>query len=472
MKTHHDRDRAPLIACAAALIAVLFPGMAKAQSVTFLYVAPTSAIRTAFGAAAVADTGFLTVGYAQVRLTAANEATFKTTAPANLGRTYDALKSGTPVRRRLDQILQISGGLVDLTVALVDDRTSISPNSQFADMPRGDGSLYVWPAAWVSPEGARYRGFMGLGTSAADSITNTEAGGWKSWEGTIMHECSHTQFVGEKTKWGSVNIVYGGDGNHWYSEILGEQELTFEEGLGTFFGLVDNPDWPRQALVPFFRNAGERYNIESWSVLAGNAEMWNSPHSERDDTPPASTPARPGLYAVRSYRWQNVPGFFVLFNENTSTAFHYYFWSHANGNRDSSFAMIRRSAAAMSQNRRRRNLAFAVNRLSLQLEDFAATPAGAAAKQAGTLTSSMFPYALLDVLTHFGMTDEKYKREDLVNYPDRNPKAATDYWARRAAVRQLVQADLSANPIRIDEAVRAVHDYFRTPDTILATGGP
>jgi hypothetical protein len=131
-----------------------------------------------------------------------------------------------------------------------------------------------------------------------------------------------------------------------------------------------------------------------------------------------------------------------------------------------------RSSSAMSQDRKKRNLAYAVNRLALQLEDFAATPAGAAAKSAGTLTSSMYPYALLDVLTHFGMSDADYKRELLTNYPDRKPKADTDYWPRRAAVKALVQADLAANPIRIEHAVQAVNDYFRDPATILATGGP
>ena len=465
--------RARTTACAiVAVLAGLLPGAAAAQSITFFYVAPTATVKAGFGAVAPADTGLFDVGYAHVRITAANEAKFKAAAPANLGKTFDALKAGTRLRNRVNQILRISGGLTDVTVALVDDRTGITAGSRFADMPRGDGVLYVWPAASVSARlgNGRYRGFIGLGTTAADSISSKWPGLWLAWEGTIQHEMSHTQFVNEKTKWGSVNIVYGGDGNHWISELLGEQELTFEEGLGTFFGLVDNPDWSRRALVPFWQNADGRYDLESWSVLAGTAELWNAPHTEVRQTPPTPPPTPGGEYAVRTYKWQDVPGFYIQFNENTSTAFHYFFWSFANANKDSAFAMIRRSASAMSQDRRKRYLSYAVNRLSLQLEDFAATPAGAAAKSAGTLTSSMFPYALLDVLTHFGMSDADFQRECRADNPDRTPKAFTDYWTRRAAVRALVQPHLTADPIRIQDAVQAVHDYFRTPDTILATG--
>ena len=472
MNAPHSMLRARALALAAlAALATLIPAWAEAQTITYHYVAPIAAIRAAFGSVSTADTGFYDVGYVHVRITSANVAKFKAAAPKNLVKTYEAFQTGTPLRKRLDQILKISGGIVDVTAALVDDRTNISANSSFADAPRNDGSLYVWPAAGVSGKLAngRYRGMIGLGTSAADTIVG-EPGGWKAWEGTICHEVSHTQMVNESTKWGSVNIVYGGDGGHWVSELIGEQELTFEEGLGTFFGLIDNPDWTRRALIPFFRNAGERYDLESWSVLAGTSEIWNAPHSESRQTPPTPPPTPGGQYAVRSYTWRNVPGFFVLFNENTSTAFHYFYWNHANGNRDSALDMILKEASTMSQHRRKRNLAYAVNRLSLQLEDFAATPAGATAKTNGTLTSSMYPFALLDVLTHFGMSEADYKREHRANNPDRSPKAFADYWSRRNAVKQLVDPHLTANPIRIEEAVRAVHDYFRAPATILATG--
>jgi hypothetical protein len=453
---------------AAALLAGLFPGTVRAQTVDFLYVAPKAALQAAFGAAAApGDTGFFDTGYAHVRITAANEATFRTAAHAHLRTTFDDLKAGTAFRRRIDEILQMSGGVTDVTVALVDDRTGISTAARLTPKKRRDGTRFVWPAASVRPATApRYRGFIGLGVAAADTISSRWPGNWKAWQSTIMHEFSHTQFVNEKMKWGAVNVVYGGDGGHWWEELLGEQDLTFEEGFGTFFGLIDNPEWWRRTLLPFFRNAGTRYLVESRSVLAGVPELWNAPHTEEERTPPDGT----GRYFIRKYKWSDVPGFYVLFNENNATAFHYFYYIHANSNRDSSYAMIRREGASMSRDRRKRVSAYAVNRLALQLEDFAATPDGATCKRAGTLTSSLFPFALLDVLTHFGMTDAKYKREHDAMYPDRVPKAYANYWARRAAIKALVQADLDANPVRIEEAVQKISDYCHRADTILATG--
>jgi hypothetical protein len=194
--------------------------------------------------------------------------------------------------------------------------------------------------------------------------------------------------------------------------------------------------------------------------------MWNAPHTEEVSPPPDSV----GSYSVRTYKWKDVPGYYILFNEYTSTAFHYLFYSNANGNRDSSYAMIRRSAGAMSQDRRKRYLTYDVNRLALQLEDFAATPNGAASKSAGTLTSSLFPFALLDVLTHFGMSDAEYRRSYDINYPDRNPKAYDLYWARRDGFKTMVQADLDADPIRIEEAVQKISDYCHRPEMIVGTG--
>ena len=461
----HVRVRAAIFVTA---VSALSPGLGRAQTIDFLYVAPKAALQAAFGAgAAPGDTGYFDTGYAHVVVNAANEATFKATAPQNLRTTFDDLKAGTPLRRRLDEILAMSGGVSDVTVALVDDQTGISKRARFAPKKRNDGSRYVWPAARVGPAGAgRYRGFIGLGTSAAAYISGSWPGGWKAWQGTIMHEFSHTQFVNEKIKWGAVNIVYGGDGGHWWEELLGEQELTFEEGFGTFFGLLDNATWWQQSFLPFFKNANERYLLESRSVLAGTAELWNAPHTQEERTPPDSV----GQYFIRKYKWKDVPGRYVLFNENNSTAFHYFFYVSANNNRDSSYVMIRREGGSMSRDRRKRNSTYAVNRLALQLEDFAATPDGATAKAAGNLTSSLFPFALLDALTHFGMTDAEYKRDYDVNYPDRNPKAYALYWARRDGFKTMVQADLDANPIRIEEAVRKISDYCRRPDLILATG--
>jgi len=454
-----------ILGLTAAVIWLLANGAISAQTLQFIFVAPTTAINSGFGAAG-AFTG-LPPGYSGVQVTAANQAAFNTAASPNVLRTYNQLQAGTALRNRVNQVLQISGGKVDVTFYLVDDRTGLAGGAGFFAPATAGGVTYVWPAASVSPSaGGRYWGQMGLGERASTQIQGWP-GGWMAWEGTILHESLHTQFVGEKTKWGSINIVYGGDAGHWTSELLGEQELPFEEGLGTYFGSLHNNPAGINDITTFFRRADERYDIESRSVLAGDATVWNAPHTQDERPVPATLPPG-GRYFVRHYRWRDVPGFYLLFTESTSTAFHLFFWQRVNGSPDQAFGFINDSSRAMWQERRKRYLTYAVNRLSLQLEQFAATAQGAAAKSAGTLTSSMFPFALLDILTHYGMSESDYKADYNRKNPDRNPRAFTEYWGRRQPVRDLVQAHLNASPVRIDEAIAEAHRYFRQADTILA----
>jgi hypothetical protein len=246
-----------------------------------------------------------------------------------------------------------------------------------------------------------------------------------------------------------------------------------EEGLGNFYGLLDNPAWAQRQVVEFFRDPSERYWLDSRSLLSGRPEVWDAPHVETINNDPKRFPKllekKTGTYIYRQYKWADVPGFYVLFNETSSTAFHYFFWKHAVGNRDTALAMIRRSEVPMTRNVRNKFLAFSVNRLALDLEDLASRPDGQALRKDGKLTSSLYPYALLDLITHFGMTEEKYKQELTKVNPDRQPRAFKEYWGRRDAIRQLVTANLSANPIQIEEAAKAIHDYCRRDDAILAS---
>ena len=457
-------------AAAIALLLLLAPAAGSAQTVRMIFVGPADSMVNAFGDANVF--GGYADGYRGVILTPENLAQFQRAAPPNLVNTNRLLQPGTTLRRRIDQVLQISGSVVDVDVLLADDRTGFSGNTGTFVTATRNNQKYVWPAASVHPKGDgsdRYQGIIRLGETASVVIQGWP-GGWLAWEGTILHESLHTQFVGEKTKWGSIAITYGGDETHWTSELLGDQELPFEEGLGTFYGLTQNAAGIN-AELQFLGRTDHRYALESRSVLAGDANLRSAPHREEERPIPPNLP-QTGRYLISFYRWQDVPAFYLLFSESTSTAYHLLFWKYANRNPEQALGMINASARAMWQDRKHRYPMYAVNRLSLQLEDFAATPQGQTAKTARTLTSSMFPFALLDVLTHFGMTEAEYKQEYDREYPDRNPQAYTQYWARRQAVRSLVQAHLAANPIRMDQAVAAINAYFQAPDTILATAAP
>jgi hypothetical protein len=439
---------------------------ARAQTVSYFYVAPTPSMAAFPGAVG----GSLATGYSAVVVTAANQAAVVAALPPGLRQTWNALQAAQPARQRVDRLLRLNGGITDIVYALVDDRSGLPAGQApfFATASIG-GKLAAWPVAHVSPASAgRYRGYVRLGELACQSF-QAGAGGWRNWEAVILHETSHTQMLGDATRWGAISITYGGDDGHYVSELLGDQELPFDEGIGTFFGLVHNDPTALDNLERLFSRTDERYLVESRSVLAGTAAVWNAPHTEEArDLAELSDPAeRTGTYLWRRYRWKDVPGFYLLFAESTTTALHAAFWKHVNGNRADALTMVEASLRDATRDRRKRFPLYSANRLALQQEAFAATPAGRAARSAGRLTSSMYPFALADLVTHFGMTEDQYKGEYARHYPDREPLAFAQYWAHRARVQAVAQPFLSATPMRWSEAVAAVHGYFQQAGTIL-----
>jgi hypothetical protein len=443
---------------------------AAAQQLRLWYVAPTATTVNAFGAANVS--GAVADGYREVSLTAARLPAFQKVASANVRRTYDALQAGTALRRRLDRVLQISGGIVDVEVLLVDDATGFTGAVNMSTTTDAGGLVHSWPSAsYATDQGnGRWLSTIALGDWASTDIQQ-RPGGWLAWESTMLHEMFHTQMLGSSTRWPRLDIAYGGDAKHWRSELLGDQEVPWEEGMGTYFGATHNDPAGLQDIMDFFGATDVRYLLESRSVLAGTSEIWNAPHTEEKRPVPANLP-QVGSYLVRSYKWQDVPGQIVLFSESTSTAFHLLFWKYANGNRDQAFEMIFNVAHDVFKDRRQRFLACSVVRLALQLEDRAATPEGAAAKTAGTLTSSVYPFALLDLLTHFGMDRAAFEREVRSQNPSRLPRAYAEYWNHRDAIKKLVAGDLAANPMRVENAAIAIHRYCQQAATILTTDRP
>ena len=142
----------------------------------------------------------------------------------------------------------------------------------------------------------------------------------------------------------------------------------------------------------------------------------------------------------------------------------YYYWLNANANRDVTLGFIRGAASSMwrLEDTLKRFPTYVVNRLALRMEDYNANAGRADASR----TSSMLPFALLDLVMHFSYTDAQYRADYSRNYPDRHPRAFTEYFNHRAAIRQLVQADITAQPIRFAEAVRRIKEYCMQPTTI------
>jgi hypothetical protein len=486
--------------------ALLVPAFASAQNIRVFYFAPTATMNTTFGAA---NTNGLTrtdsngnviptlPGYRYVMLTAANRTKFNGIAAPNMKATYDSLvNSNSRLRRKLNQVLSISGNKVrTLEMMLVDDRTGLpgaDPNGIFCL-----DSGIIWPCAdnWQDEHSIWYTGRVRVGEQSALIDVNTPSGGgFARFEATLIHEVSHTQFLSDTSgvnKWGKhgIDISYGGDQGHWFEELQADEQQAMDEGLASFWGLAHNPPMADE-LSDFLNKKTSKFLLGSHSFLTGIPEMWNSTHAVEYSGPAsgaqfqngnAITLTSPNLqpgsgYELRTYKWLDVPGQFVLYNEMMSESYFYLYHRYAYANQDTAYAKLIRAARVLSTpNQRLRYPAHVANILANSMEAYArAHPADT------SLVSSMFPLALYDLLGHFGRTDDDLQREFRINSATYTPmtpvpKAQQEYYKRRAAVKALVCPYLSGNAtcreqgnnIDIQGAVLAMRNYFHDPSTIL-----
>jgi hypothetical protein len=467
------------IAAAALVMSTMaVPAAAQQPTVTFSFVAPAATMTANFDQKLIRGGGGYADGYRSVTINAATLATFRKVATAsapNMLKTFDELQPGRPLRAKLDRMLQLSqGAVVTVSVMLVDDATGVVNATGWGTWTDpADNRTYVLPVGGNGPlVGSRHVGAIIVGEHWAKlQIDNTQVFGWAYWEAVILHEALHTQCTGLSTKWGNVRITYGLDEQHMITEFLGAQDKAFEEGLGSFYGFAHFQPKGLAATNTFFSLTDGRYDFYDGSIPASWNDLRQAVTKTEPVTPipkPVST-AQPARTSYTRYlvAWLRAPGFYLLFNEWTTTGVMMYFHSRTNNDPAQAFGMIEEMSKLIVPDVRRRDLAFASNHLALQLEAFAKTAPGQAKAAAGTLTSSMFAVALVDLLTHFGMTEDEFKLE----YTRANlaPKslAIAEYWKHRAAIRALVDADIKATPIRIEKAVDAIHKYFQARPTIL-----
>ena len=424
-------------------------------TIKFFFVAPTNTISTNFGTPV--NTALCPAGHGVIEVTSATSAKFLTVAPPRVKYVYEQLQSGRPLRQKVEKVLKISDNTISLQYYLMDDRNGFSETGTtgiflavpFKTSNGYDGKKHVWP---TGGSGGRIR----LGEYQMDKDQANRSGGVSAIDELVLHETTHTQFTGEWSKWDGY-VTYGADESHYGNELQGDREAAFNEGIATFYGYTLNPAGIT-SMNNFHARGDARYFIEAQSVLAGEKELY---------TITGRTAGKVGTSNVYKYTWLQLPGFYVPFSEETSVAYFSHFWLNVNGNKDQALDMIISASNAMYTDRKKRFLDYSANRLALQMEAFAATPAGQTAKTNGTLTSSLYAFALLDLLTHFGMTDAEFKEDYERKYPDKNPKAYTSYWTHRPAIKQLVQAEIASSPIQFTAAVKKIHDYCKLPANII-----
>lgn len=484
------------------------------QRIRVFFFAPTATIQANFtGPSAAYIRPSLCVGqptgYSYVFLDGVTAGQFRASAPPRIRATYDSLTTVTSLmRKRIDQLRSLSNGLVDtVEVNLYDDRTGM-PVADSCICDNMFGAIRgVWPCADNDRNATTgvYYGNLMLGELSANHIIANFPGGYWAWNETVVHEFSHTQFANEyntagrkiRNKWGvgGIGISYGGDAGHWGDELMADQQMALDEGLATFWGLESNRVG-RDSLIAFLNSKDFRLALGSHSFLTGTPAMWNAPHdvfatglipaNRRFPLPNGNfiTLVSPHIqtgarYELRRYKWLNVPGEYVFYNEQMFQGFALLYHEFAYEKKDTAFTKILMAAKKLTPPRERlRYPATLANELANLMELYANTARGRAEETAGTLVSSMFAYAVFDIITHFGMSENDLKREFTINMstyvPIAVPKAFNAYWAERNAIRQLVCPHLGGSNcvagtgnIDVIRAVTEARNYLRNASKIL-----
>jgi hypothetical protein len=495
------------------MLSLFTTGKLVAQTtVRMFYFAPTNIIIPNFtGSSAyiyVDSCANQPTGYSYVLLDSRTVGAFRRIAPPRIKATFDSLtNTGSTLRREIRKLNTLSHGMITRTeISLFDDRTGLNACDTCRGFNPGNGPRALEIQGGVgSNVGVLFMGELGAEKIISDSQSN-----YWAWDKAVIHFFSLTQFAAENgsyTKWGPGKHVYsfGGDLNDWNQELLADQQVPVYFGLSSFWSLYRNAA-DKDSLIRFLNNAGYRFWLGNLSYLNGIREMWDSPHQVIGTVPipdPDGNKQRivhitlpggsaeevrlqwPGIrtgeeYQLRSYKWLDVPGNYVFYNVYMFEGFMLMFHEYAFNNRIVAFNMIFNAASAMTPfDQRLRYPAFVANQLATSMESYARTDAGRREQSAGTLTSSMFVYALYDIMTHFGMSEENMRTEILRNgdYIPLNPQplALANYWALREAVRQLACPYLGGNlcqsgstgTIDIRRAVEVVRDYFRNDSRIL-----
>jgi hypothetical protein len=364
---------------------------AAAQPLKFYFVAPQNVITSNFHVPL--DSTWCPARYARVEITAANAALFNTIAPRYIKHVYTQLQPGTALRANINKVFQNSQGVIRrVEYWLTDDQTSFTtstanPGGWFIAYP-ANNPKYVWPGAGNYIEaGNNHVGIVGLGEHQLATDQSQRTGGMSAVDEVVLHESSHTQFLAA-SKWEGVGgnaITYGADGQHYSrGELLGDQEGALNEGLATFYGFIMN-DNALQELINYYTRADYRYFVEGRSFLAGQRDLFSIATRRRgplvhivDGREVIQRYANGDEITIFSYRWRDVPGFYLLFNESISTLFFSFFRNQTYQNKDTAFSMIQYAARAMSQDRRKRFLTYACNRIALKMEEYNRSPAGVA----------------------------------------------------------------------------------------------
>ena len=376
---------------------------ATAQKIDVVFAGPEAEILQHFGKTDPDEN--LHKGIAGITIDKSNVETFRKVAPKYLKLIYEQVSSSSTMKKWMRKGMKISENSMELTYVLIDDTKGLVKDelSVFSIYKSAThkGKSYVWPMFGndlVDKKKSKYHGWIYIGEGSCITMVEDLKMGEKALSNLTLNQAVRAQFFGNPTSWPYLYKPRRGLISMDYNPYRAEEPIytlgtVVEEATGYFFnGLYNNEE--RQQLGVFFRNNARKYAISEENKLYKNGK-W-IPKNQNNFK-----------YQGRhfySFRWNEMPAEKLMHFPSTTLFLYHFLWKYS-PEREQALEMIIEASNKMWNDFDHRNPFYATHFLAYELEDFAATEEGKAAQRRGELVSPMLPYALMDFLTHYDLTN-------------------------------------------------------------------
>jgi hypothetical protein len=444
-------------------------------------------------------------GFAAVSINSTNLTAFNRVAPPGLRAFYQKINDkNSTLRKAADRLTSLSkASIKTIEFRIINDVNGLTGTVRklFCRRYKEKDDKLI-PVAW--PCASNKNNNLGYVMFGEWATKNTY------FEGTVLHELSHTQSLanpeGFNSKHGNIEgylrIAYGGDAGHYGNELQGDEQAPMDEAFGNFWAGLHQPDLSNYLIANF--NSAQPYLLGSHSNLTGWPDMWNAkhkvlvsatvPYKQAGQAHPTfnvggyqlelvSDHLVPGSsrYEARLYQFIDVPKNYLYYSEATTELYLTMLHRYAYQSRDTALVKIIDYAkyyVQQSKWQRHRYPSKLAVYFARSMENYYKAAYAKGRTQQEKIASSIFPLALYDLLMHFGPSDADLAREfEVATYtiPEVpqiiKPKAVDWYLSHRKEVKELMCPYISGNKecsvaktsaMDIENAVQVLRTYCLT----------
>ena len=347
----------------------------------------------------------------------------------------------------------------------IDDRDGFVYD-ELSPLPlNGKNPYYIWPGFGNSDGGVdekSYDGWVYIGETKAAEFVKTALSGKEILSQLSINQGIRAQFLGNDTDhWGYV--YRWNHGVLEYNPLLMEEPLNdmgtaVEEGTGYFFTNLYN-ERERRELLKFLSVDTARYLVGKESPLAKSSDWIEKlPKIERSEFNESAW----------KFEWTTLPPDKILYAGSTTAGLYTFFWKYSK-NKSLALELITAASHKMWNDYEHRNLFYAVTHLAMELERYADTPLGELDMKSGQITSSMVPYALLDLMTRFGLDKNRMDQWIQALPKEQRPLAFDAYWGKyHSQIFGQVGHVTYSRPMPLEESVSDIFQFFDKKEMILS----